>query len=734
MRKSGGGAMQNSERTILISVLICTGFVPVSSARTARSKARPAHPTAFELLDKYATTQDKVKSFTLRYEDQYRVDNKISFIPGREKRRLRKGGYIGDLRSDGTRHYIRQKLWEESRPHLPANKALAESDPRFVSTLWDGEQRYQYLRSNVQAKNDKLFLNLKGHEGARGDDIITTCRSRALLGFFEDTYNLAPYGYKRVDSELRSAHRFSVRSKMENVGGSKCYVIDARTKDSTYKLWIDPEHSYHISKAEISRGGPGIEWGKPEEVSLFTYLRNVRFERIDDVWAPIETDYGFDRTLIKGGFEKEDHHHKITEFKPDPDHNAMRSFVPDDVRNGTRVSIIGVKGKTYTWQDGQVVDKDGKVIIDSTRKNKGDSKQSQSEVFGKKAPSAWDLLRKERQKRLQAAGGDNQRATDQAKPRSPMAWELLDRCTQALDSFRSIVVKTEIASEFEWRYDKNWHEPVFRGRADKGRSYKRTEFRTDGRRIHSREYTWGHISPMDPSVPKERPFYNLLNYVNKQVYRHSAQTAPDARGLVLVYQRPDFTMRDLLSGYAIQSEERADAILRRAESICVRPKTEPIGGSDCYAIDAETDSGRISVWIDPAHGHQLAKVEARGTEGDLYWGKPLPRGQQVNSRLENVRFEKVDGIWVPAEADIRMENHYGRGSFSINKRHYKRTQILLNPDHDALGSFDNPLENPKNDPLLRNGTKVRITTDSDRKRYIWQDGKLIPDKDRRTPR
>jgi hypothetical protein len=364
-------AMWNAKRALPIVMVFCVIPGSVYSRGIAGGKAKPTKPTAFELLDRYAETQGKLKSFILRYEDQYQADNKISFIPGREKRRLRKGGYIGELRSDGKRHYLLQKNWEESRQHLPTSKTSAVSDPRFVSNLWDGEQRYQYLRSNVHATNDKLFLNLKGHENARGDDIITTSRSRVLFGIFEDTYNLAPYGYNRVDSELKNANRVSVRSKMEDVGGSKCYIIEAQTKYSTYKLWIDPEHGYHISKAEINRGGPGIEWGKHEEIGLFTYLKNVRFKQVNDVWIPIEADYGFDRKLIKSGFEKEDHHHKITKFTLDPDHDAMRSFTPDEIRNGTGVLVIGTKGVSYSWQDGKVVDKSGQVVFDSKSKNTG---------------------------------------------------------------------------------------------------------------------------------------------------------------------------------------------------------------------------------------------------------------------------------------------------------------------------------------------------------------------------
>lgn len=90
--------------------------------------------------------------------------------------------------------------------------------------------------------------------------------------------------------------------------------------------------------------------------------------------------------------------------------------------------------------------------------------------------------------------------------------------------------------------------------------------------------------------------------------------------------------------------------------------------------------------------------------------------------MENVRFERIDGFWVPMEVDMRMNDYYGPGSFSRWNRHYKLTDVVLNPDHDALGSFDNPLENPRNDPELKNGASVR----KDGSRYVWQDGKLVP--------
>ena len=88
---------------------------------------------------------------------------------------------------------------------------------------------------------------------------------------------------------------------------------------------------------------------------------------------------------------------------------------------------------------------------------------------------------------------------------TPTAEELLDNYTKALDSLRSIIVKTEVVTQHEYSFSRHYQDAGFRGVRDKGTSYEREEFRTDGQRIHSRHYTWGHISPLAPSVPKTRP-------------------------------------------------------------------------------------------------------------------------------------------------------------------------------------------------------------------------------------
>ena len=49
-------------------MLICVVTVPVCSAQTARSKPKPKHPTVSELLEMFAATQERTKSFIMKVE------------------------------------------------------------------------------------------------------------------------------------------------------------------------------------------------------------------------------------------------------------------------------------------------------------------------------------------------------------------------------------------------------------------------------------------------------------------------------------------------------------------------------------------------------------------------------------------------------------------------------------------------------------------------------------------
>jgi hypothetical protein len=173
-------------------------------------------------------------------------------------------------------------------------------------------------------------------------------------------------------------------------------------------------------------------------------------------------------------------------------------------------------------------------------------------------------------------------------------------------------------------------------------------------------------------------------------------------------------------------DKRLDAVLAAAKKISVRPATEKINGVPCHVIDAETEYGRYTVWLDPAHGYNTARVTRKAMAGHKEHEWPMHPGDRASGSLLVTRFDQVQGVWVPVEAEY--EASFVRGKqFRRNRSHYKRANIVLNPDHDKLGSFDNPLlENPANDPEFKDGATVRILLpNSVWVKAIWKDGKVI---------
>jgi hypothetical protein len=228
------------------------------------------------------------------------------------------------------------------------------------SRLWDGETFFQYGRqekhTNFPFGSVTQITNYKDNmeEGQK-----TFCHARLKLrGYF--------YGdHKRVDSILRDADNISVRDNTQSIGGSDCYVIDAVTRHGKYTIWVDPVHGYNIAKA-ISRKTRGDQWSHgilKGKAKIFFSMKNVRFKKIDGVWVPMEADTYSSQTWSRGKFWKCRSHTRRTEFILNPDHDALGSFLPDDIRDGAKIySINGVRTRGYTWRNGGPVDENGRKV------------------------------------------------------------------------------------------------------------------------------------------------------------------------------------------------------------------------------------------------------------------------------------------------------------------------------------------------------------------------------------
>jgi hypothetical protein len=336
----------------IITTLICFSVVHLAAVK---------NPTSLELLDRYAATQDKLQCFISKCENWGSSDSSFFNIKDSPT-------YVFcEARFDGNRTNVRRQMWGRINDDIYTTK----DKPLYQSRLWDGKTFYQHDRNAyhprgypgtvIITKSKKMNDKYK-----RGKNTIMQYSGINLMGTL-------PNDAERVDFVLRKANTISVRDETENIGGADCYVIDAVTKHGRYTLWIDPQHGYNITKAIVKRGpGDAVfqnNYILTENDRIYSSLENVKFKKIDDVWVPVEADVKDERFFPDGKYHRGWGHKQITEIILNPEFKDS-DFVPDDIPNGAKVYIKGVRGK-YSWQDGQVVNEKGRVVFCSKSKKTG---------------------------------------------------------------------------------------------------------------------------------------------------------------------------------------------------------------------------------------------------------------------------------------------------------------------------------------------------------------------------
>jgi hypothetical protein len=350
--------MRNAKQTILILTLICAVVEPVCSARSRRGKAKPVRMSVLEILDKYVETQNKLKSFILKAQTS-RKGKSSTLAMGKFSADY---FYEYELRFDGNRASLHRNLW--GKPNATLN--LTKDEALYQSRLWDGETFFNYDKSANSQRSPLGRVSItRIKEENKKRKTSKNCDGDFPGNFVRGYF---PADTDRIDTILRKANTISVRDETENIGGADCYVIEADTKRGEYTVWIDPSHGYHIVKATAKRGpgnvvAPSNYTLKQTEKMSFS-MENVRFTKVDDVWVPIESDLEYSRKYTGyNSFDNNKVHQKVIDIILNPDHDALGSFVPDDIQDGATVYIKGIPRKIkHTWRDGQVVDKDGREV------------------------------------------------------------------------------------------------------------------------------------------------------------------------------------------------------------------------------------------------------------------------------------------------------------------------------------------------------------------------------------
>jgi hypothetical protein len=310
---------------------------------------------------------------------------------------------------------------------------------------------------------------------------------------------------------------------------------------------------------------------------------------------------------------------------------------------------------------------------------------------------------------------------------SPSAKEIMENYSKNRSTYDSFIGKCQYCEEYELT-------PLSEKRPSrKGTSLNREEFRFDGVRGCYIDYAWGKPSPDGPYVPEGNPWFTYMLTANDgQEYWYGRAGNSDIGHVDL-----DRTMHaanrgeEMLAyvfrggtamGYFYGDIERVDRILQSSPGVTVRDKTEEVGGSQCYVIDATTDRGQYTLWMDPQRGYSIVKATVTRKAGDKMYGRVLGAGAQYLITVSNVESVNKDGVWVPTGGDSEFYSVLPGQRKSHQLARLREMDITINPDHDALGSFDP-------NAVIRDGVKVNVHNPGSNlvAQYIWQKGgKLVP--------
>ena len=321
----------------IITILICLTIVQSAAAK---------NPTAFELLDKFAETQDQFQSFRAKVITSRRGSSKELMA-----RKSWKGRYFTECDGcfDKSRAGVRVYSWGK----INQTDYYKKDKPYYIIDLWDGENHFQY----TEAREEPVYLSIGEAKVAdmREGVIKQNYSGKFLMGYF--------YPFSgRVDRLLRKAGNLSIRRTTEKVGRSQCYVIDGVHEKDKYTIWLDPEHGYHIAKAVVERARSNVQ----DPFSFRVELKNVRFQKIDSKWVPVSANLESRFDYQKGQYSNSSYHIKVTEMVFDPDHDALRSFVPDDIKDRTWIPFFVDSQSPYYPQ--YFWSKEPKIVADRKRR------------------------------------------------------------------------------------------------------------------------------------------------------------------------------------------------------------------------------------------------------------------------------------------------------------------------------------------------------------------------------
>jgi len=316
---------------ILLSTMVVVGTPPVFH-------------DAEQLLRKFSELRNKTNSFIIEGQ----VDTKFNYP---------------DLNWSGENHVKFEDKYDGNRCKTQVSKwgninltapDVKRNNANYYSKLWDGDSVYTYSRGNPSNTGMVIISRKNDPKGFKKKDTnaVRHSYSGQAMGYHR-------YDGERIDDLIKNhSEHLRLREKHENVGGVDCYIIDAVVEGKgKYTLWIDPVHAFHIAKIKVQRSENDHVFANRLKKGDYSNesFEVLRFKRVGSNWFPKECKWKSKKFTHKK-LAIEEKNIKFTNVAFNPDHKALKSFLPTDIPDGTEVKLRALPPSIkFIWQDGEPV-------------------------------------------------------------------------------------------------------------------------------------------------------------------------------------------------------------------------------------------------------------------------------------------------------------------------------------------------------------------------------------------
>jgi len=274
-----------------------------------------------------------------------RVETRISSKP-RDDEEVDATIYVYELRWDGDRFDVIQNRYSE---------LAGERKQLFaVRNLWNGKI-YQFKQQPLKDGPGQIWADV-GSNPERKKHVESLLSSIYSGGFLSgnlsgDRENIV----RRLKDSAVALHK-----KQEYVRGNSCYLMEAKSPNGHYRVWVDPNHGYNIRKAVIIRKPGDILNGSPiasgtsnnakRLVGHRVELDEIQINKVNGRYIPISGAMVCTYFFNDGTEEQRRWEAKRSNIQLNPDFERIGAFVME-IENGTMVDSEDVPGVRYTWHE-----------------------------------------------------------------------------------------------------------------------------------------------------------------------------------------------------------------------------------------------------------------------------------------------------------------------------------------------------------------------------------------------